>query len=435
MTGASCCASQSSLHNIVGHGRVRSVPYVRRRGNHLAIVHGSREPETGKVEQQVLMTLHSKAEALAATGRASAQQGRSFRAWMEGRYPTVRFQWPKLEAAIDQMKEELPDLAKSRDERALGGFQEALDELTRHIIAADPQVLDSARHLLDSHRAALRWLAELIALRLDRLDRGKPTAWSRDPFGWRLALRGGTLDPALEEGLARHLEQGDLERAHDLFRFVLRMYPSYAEGWNYLGLVALRRRDFEEALRCFEMCEVEGRKLFPTRIAKRDYWGRVETRPYVRALRNQWDVLNRLGRHAAALRIAERLERQCGDDLTALAYRSMTYLNSAAWDLCYEHACRGAEWFPEHALLAAFAAFELDDTDQARAWFVRAVAARPHCVGIVLGKRTPAPKDVVEATDRDCGIDLAECIGAHLDARSRRSKDFFSRLWREEGLR
>ena len=98
---------------------------------------------------------------------------------------------------------------------------------------------------------------------------------------------------------------------------VVDAYPSYAEGWNYLGLIALRRGELKEALAHFEMTDKVGRTLFPERIAKKDYWGRHGTRPYMRGVRNQWSALNRLGRDAKALKIAERLDRECGDDLSA----------------------------------------------------------------------------------------------------------------------
>ena len=45
--------------------------YVRRRGNQLAIVHGERQQGTGKVNQRILFTLYSKAEALEVLGRGA----------------------------------------------------------------------------------------------------------------------------------------------------------------------------------------------------------------------------------------------------------------------------------------------------------------------------------------------------------------------------
>ena len=62
--------------------------YLRRRGNQLAIVHGEREPGTGKVQQQILFTLYSKAEAREALGRGQEPQGAErFRRLLEREYP------------------------------------------------------------------------------------------------------------------------------------------------------------------------------------------------------------------------------------------------------------------------------------------------------------------------------------------------------------
>lgn len=101
------------------------MPYVRRRGSHLAIVHGSRHPDSKKVEQHVLVTLHSKAEALAAIRRSKKGLGGDFHALMEHRYPEVRFDWAAIDAAIAEHMDHLPDLAKSREARATGGFEDA----------------------------------------------------------------------------------------------------------------------------------------------------------------------------------------------------------------------------------------------------------------------------------------------------------------------
>ena len=46
------------------------MPYVRKHGSQIAIVHGERDPETSQVQQRVLFTLYSRPEADAALGAA-----------------------------------------------------------------------------------------------------------------------------------------------------------------------------------------------------------------------------------------------------------------------------------------------------------------------------------------------------------------------------
>ncbi len=412
------------------------MPYVRRRGSHLAIVHGARDPETKQVRQEVLLTIHSKAEALAALGKAGqAREREMFRHWMERRYPDVRFSWREIDARLEEMKDELPDLAPSRRERMLGGgFREALIAFMRHLMAADPQSLDSARDLVEEHRVELEFLAELIGWRLEVAARSEPSEWSRDPFGWRLALGKPDVDSGMEENAAGWYERGEYDRAEHLFRLFVDAYPNYAEGWNYLGLIAMRRGELEDALAHFEMTEKVGRTLFRKRIPKADYWLCLETRPYMRGLRNQWSVLNRLGRYAKALKIAERLDRECGDEVVATAYRANTYLNTGEWQLAHDAAISVAGFWPTESLIAAFAAFELRQRDIARTRFVHAMLNGPRTVGIPLGKRLSKPRYWREAEDHNGGIVALENLAGYLAKRSRASKTFFDGLWKDAEL-
>ena len=52
--------------------------YVRQRGSQLAIVHVERDKETGKVQQRILFTIYSKAEALKIIGRKDKVSARYF---------------------------------------------------------------------------------------------------------------------------------------------------------------------------------------------------------------------------------------------------------------------------------------------------------------------------------------------------------------------
>ena len=413
-------------------GQHAPMPYIRRRGSHLAIVHGARHPETKQVEQEVLMTLHSKAEALAALGKTSdANAQPMFRRWMERRHPDVRFAWTELDRRLDEMKDELPDLAPSRQDRALGGFRETLLAFARHIMSADPQTLDSARELFNANRVELEWLTDLIDGRLEAAERAEPSEWSQDPFGWRLVLGDCDVDPHVEEEVAGMYERGELNRAERIFTLLVEAYPKYAEGHNYLGLIELERGNLKKALAHFEETETIGRTLFPRRIAKRDYWNRLETRPYMRGLQNQWIVLHRLGRYAKALDVAERLDRECGDDITAAVYRAATYLGTGEWRLAQEAAVFVAGIYPSESLIAALAAFELGERDVARARFVHPVLNAPRTVAITLGKRMPEPRNGIEARDHNDGVVMRANLGGYLEKRSRGAKPFFDALWKD----
>src|SRR5688572_3841516 len=70
------------------YGVEHNMAYVRKRGRQLALVHGARDPATGKVEQQIIFTIYSKAEALEVLGRRGGGEGaRRFAALLQDRYP------------------------------------------------------------------------------------------------------------------------------------------------------------------------------------------------------------------------------------------------------------------------------------------------------------------------------------------------------------
>jgi hypothetical protein len=78
------------------------MPYVRRRGNQLAIVHGERHPETRAVEQRILFTLYSKAEVKEAIESKNGKVGGRFKELMEERYPDISFNWKKIRTDLSK---------------------------------------------------------------------------------------------------------------------------------------------------------------------------------------------------------------------------------------------------------------------------------------------------------------------------------------------
>lgn len=134
------------------------------------------------------------------------------------------------------------------------------------------------------------------------------------------------------------------------------------------------------------------------------------------------------------LKLAERLDHECGDDLVAAAYRANTCLNTGEWQLAYDAAISVTGIWPTESLTAAFAAFELGEKDAARTRFVHAMLNGPREVGITLGKRSPEPKSWTEARDYNAGVATAENLTGYLSKRSRKAKQFFDGLWKDAEL-
>src|SRR5262249_38438593 len=115
------------------------MPYVRVRGNQLAIVQGAREPGTGKVQQQILFTIYSKPEARAMLGGGTQGIDRRFRAFWDRRYPDVKLDWKKIRRAIADSMDVLPDHYDYGPERLRRRFHEDLCTFARQLMPTDPQ--------------------------------------------------------------------------------------------------------------------------------------------------------------------------------------------------------------------------------------------------------------------------------------------------------
>ncbi len=76
---------------------------------------------------------------------------------------------------------------------------------------------------------------------------------------------------ACHEADAEEHAAGFYERGEAVFRLLADCFDGYAEGYNYLGLIALQRDKLEEAIGHFQKTIELGRKLFPKRIGKKRY--------------------------------------------------------------------------------------------------------------------------------------------------------------------
>lgn len=402
--------------------------YVRQRGNQLVIVHGERDPETKKVNQRVLFTIYSKAEALEALGRSGARGPRFFEALLEGQYPEIEFDWGKVREAIEKQLDILPDLFEYRETRLRSRFHQAMCDFTRQLALADPQWLISSAQLIQSERYALDYIGRLIDWRLKLCDQKEGEFNVDNPFYWRFELQGRQVPSEAEEMATGYYERGELERAEAAFRLLIDCFDGYADGYNYLGLIALDRGELDQATTHFERTIELGRRMFPRRTAKKHYWKDLSTRPYMRGLRNLALTLNEAGRFEEALAICDRLENECGDDISAAAHRASAFLNTGRW----EDAARAAEHIhllhPTEDFVVALARFELGQKREAIDAFLHAALNSPRAAHILVGLRTARPTNSWEAEDHNSGVHWLRALRAYLSERQLASKRFFRRV-------
>lgn len=405
--------------------------YVRRRGNQLAIVQGEREPGTGKVQQRILFTVYSKSEALEILGRGEKGGDYRFESLLGHQFPEIRFNWKEIRRGIEHAMDALPDLYEYRSERLRGRFREDLCAFTRQLILADPQDLMSSAHLIQEHERELQYVTELIKWRLE-LSQQEENQWNTDnPFYWRFSLQGRDVPPDTEEHAAGYYERGEYEKAAALFRLLVDCFPSYAEGYNYLGLIAYEQHQLDDAIRHFEKTIDLGRKLFPARIARKRYWNDHKTRPYMRGLGNLTLALNEVGRYDEALAVCVRLESECGDGFSAAAHRSHVFMNTRQWQDAADAAkVSGGDLDPAAGFIEAFALFELGKAEQALPQFLRAALNHPRTARMLVGERTPRPKSHAEARDHNMGVSLQRSLHAYLADQPRTAKRFFRSLVR-----
>jgi tetratricopeptide (TPR) repeat protein len=403
--------------------------YVRQRGNQLAIVHGGRAAETGKVEQQVLFTIYSRAEAHELLGKGDER----FRSLLEDQHPQLRFDWKTIHAAIAERLDVLPESYEYEATRLQGKFRTDLCAFTRQLSVADPQWLSSAARLVDGQRRELTFLRDLIDWRLKTCEQEEDGSNGDDPFFWQFALRGREVPMDVEELAADLYEKRRLEDAQAIFQLLVECFDGYAEGHNYLGLIALERGDLDVAAAEFRRTIELGRRQFPRGIAKKHDWSELEMQPYMRGLRNLCLTLNRAGFYDEALALCDRLERECGDDLTAEAQRTSIHLNTRRWEEAFAHGDRLHRLFAEENLTAALAAFELGRKDEARWRLLHGALNKPRAARMLFGLRTPAVSSSHrrEAEDHNTGVDLLRDLHGFLDAQSGASRRYFQGLLRE----
>jgi len=419
------------------------MPYVRTRGNQVLIVHGSRIPETGKVEQQILFTLYSKEEALAAIEQVSGKEAKPgtgrFERMLAELHPEVRFDWKKIRQAIRSNMGVLPETYESRKNRVVESFRDALVTFTRELAILDPQSFKYAYDLISSHRAELEHLRDLIDWRLGVLAHASKLNWGEleghrdDRFSWIHSMVGKEVPGEIEEMVEAKLESGDVAAAEKLHRLYTESFENHADGHLGMGSIALERGALPEAETHFKQAVAVGRKLFPKRIAKSSYWSDHKTRPFLRAQYSLCLTYNKLGRFDEAGGLCDRIEKEYGQDITADLYRANIYLNQGKPELAFKAASRLIRLYPEQGFIAAWAAFEDGQRADADAYFIFAAMNKPRAAAMIAGRATKSrPNGYEEVRDHDDAVGILDECCHFLARQSSGSKKHFRALFESE---
>lgn len=395
--------------------------YVRAKGNQVAIVHGERDPETKQVQQRVLFTLYSKAEALAAIGESDHW----FQNILRDEHPGLRFDWKAIESGIRESMAILPDLYTYKKDRGEGLFRESLVAFARELLVADPQDLISSARLIQEHRHELEWLRKLLDWRLKLCEQEKHEYNQDNPFYWKAMMHRREVPPETWEELSELYVRGEHDKAKALARLLTEAWPNFAEGHSYLGLIARDRGQLPEALAHFEKALEVARTLFPKRIKKDMYWQDHDTRPFIRALCYLADTHNRMGDQRKALAFCDRLEKECGQDITAADVRIPILLNAGLWEPAAQAARYVHRVYPSTNLPLALALHESGEKRRALVHFLCGAIQFPRAARLLTGLRAQKPTNMDEARDYDHGQDFQLEIGQYLDAH-RRTRRYFA---------
>lgn len=404
------------------------MPFVRVHGNQLALVHGSRRE--GKVVQEVLFTLYSKAEAREAVGEGSEGGAWHFEHMVSEQHPTIRFDWPKIREELAGKLDHLPETYDHQDVRLKRDFREALVAFTRQLLLADPQDLDVAAEVLNEQRPELAALQDWLAWRLRMTKERKPSEFSKDnAFLWKY------------HGLTRHVPHEADEEVHDLYeegkydevvpraRLLCEAFPNFADGFNLLGLVALERGEFEEAIAQFRKTIEVGRTLFPKRIPKDHWWRDHATRPYMRGLGNLVITFNRSGRYDEALAACDQLAL-CHDELRVNAHRGPVLLNLGRYEeaaACF--ATLTGLWARE-GFPVAFALLSLGKEAEALPFLLQGVLSHPRQARLLVGGKVGKPRNREEWRDDRAFWDESRDLHAWFARDSKKPLAFLRQLLR-----
>lgn len=410
------------------------MPYVRTRGSQVLIVHGERDKESKTVNQKIIFTFYSQKEVEQAFGADGKQHSWSIVHIVENEYPQIKFDWKNIKKEVYQNLNILPLEYHGSENPNQKRFRNALSNFIKELALLDPQYSTEAKEIISSHRHELEHLSEIVDWRIKMAEMtDKPFDFSdsgRLKFHWLSDFNRRQLPPEIEEQLADLYQKGDYNKASSIFKLYVESFEDYAEGFNYLGLIALENNKLEEAEAYFKQTMTVGRRLFPKRISKNHYWNNIDTRPYMRGLRNLILTSNRSGKFKQALTLCEQLEIECNDRITAEVHRASIYLNLGEFEKAFDYSSKLVRLFPSESFIAAFAKFELGAIAESNKYFIHGIFNAPLTGRMLVGQKVKVnSKSYGSVDDYNGGFETLQTLGHYLSNKhSKMKKNFMAIL-------
>ena len=216
--------------------------------------------------------------------------------------------------------------------------------------------------------------------------------------------------------------------AEAIFELLVTAFDNYAEGYNYLGLMALEQRQYKKAINNFEKTVAVGRNLFLRKLPKKDYWLDHSTRPFMRGMMNLILALTCEGEYKKALSLCDQFEKECGEKSSANSYRATLYLNLGDWDKVIPCVSSDGDF------VKAFALFELGNEKEALECFLLDAVESPHTARMLLNMKKPKPENFSSGEDHNAGVHLFAQLQGYWKHQSAPTKKFFGALAKQPDL-
>jgi tetratricopeptide (TPR) repeat protein len=379
-----------------------------------------------------LLSFLSRDELHAALGRGKegSKRQKSFQALMEKRWPWAEFNWSQIAKELEKKADILPLRGEFQTWRLDRPFQNGIDGFARQILQIPTELDEVSRDLLVAHRDTLDFLINVADHQLNQAENSsnnsdksekkekkeKKSATETDPFLWSRQLNPDPIPKEIEERVAELYERGAYEAAWKIFSLLVRVFPDYTDGYNFLGLIRLEEERFDEARAFFELAVAAGRRRLPRTLKKTDWNDERQTSPYLRALRNLALVCERSERYEQALEVCEHLRSECQDFDSADSYAATTYLRMKRWPEARATAARLIEVLPEFGVVASIAAVQEGKEKDAGEYLAEAARETPRVVAECFGIRLPRPKSPEDREEQDYAEDFADDVAPAIEA-------------------